>query len=466
MSKPMIHQFTLDGYHLVLDVNSGTLHAVNELAGRIISLLTPPLTETFPEELIFALPEFDFELIREGYAEVYELYQSNTLFSEWDDNVRIDYETLPVKSLCLHVAHDCNMHCEYCFAGSGNYHGKRQLMSEETACSAIDFLLEASGPRRNLEVDFFGGEPLINPDVVKKTVEYARRREKEFGKNIRFTLTTNGLELDREMADLLNREMYNLVFSLDGRRSTHESMRHTNDNSESYDRILENIRYCVQNRGEKSWYVRGTYTHENLDFRSDVIALADEGFKHISIEPVVLSNDHRLAIREEDLPALFLEYERLAREIIHRNRRGRTSPPGMPFEFFHFSIDLNAGPCAYKRLKGCGSGTEYIAVSASGELYPCHQFVGKPEFLLGNVKEGITKPENRKPFCRSAVYENESCRDCFAKYFCSGGCAANNYNVNGKLDESYEIGCRLQRKRLECALMVQAAAAFDREEKE
>lgn len=461
MSNPIVHQFTLDGYHLVLDVNSGTLHAVNELASKIIASVTPPLSEEMPACLLDELCAFDAELVKEGYSEVYELWKAGTLYSDWNDNVRIDYENLPVKAMCLHVAHDCNMHCEYCFAGSGNYHGRRQLMDEKTACAAIDFLLEASGERHNLEVDFFGGEPLINPDVVKKTVEYARKREKEFGKNIRFTLTTNGLELNRDMADFLNREMYNLVFSLDGRRSTHEAMRHTNDGSDSYDRILENIRYCVKGRGDKSWYVRGTYTHENLDFRSDVITLADEGFRHISIEPVVLSDDHKLAIREEDLPALFLEYERLAREIIHRKRRGRTAPPGMPFEFFHFSVDLNGGPCAYKRLKGCGSGTEYLAVSATGELYPCHQFVGKSEFLLGNVFEGVTKPENRKPFCRSAVYENESCKDCFAKYFCSGGCAANNYNVNGNLNESYEIGCRLQRKRLECALMVQAALAFD-----
>ncbi len=465
MSKPIVHQFTLDGYHLVLDVNSGTLHAVNELAARIVSAVEPPLSVEAPAALFDELNMFDPELVREGYEEVRALWEAGTLYAEWDDNVRIDYEHLPVKSLCLHVAHDCNMHCEYCFAGSGNYHGKRQLMDEKTAFAAIDFLLTSSGKTRNLEVDFFGGEPLINPQVVRKTVEYARAREKEFGKNIRFTLTTNGLALDREMADFLNREMYNLVFSLDGRRSTHEAMRHTNDGSDSYDRILENIRYCVENRHDKSWYVRGTYTHENLDFRSDVIALAEAGFKHISIEPVVLSNDHKLAIREEDLPALFLEYERLAREIIHRNRRARTSPPGMPFEFFHFSVDLNGGPCAYKRLKGCGSGSEYMAVSASGDIYPCHQFVGKSEFLLGNVFEGITKPENRKPFCRSAVYENESCKDCFAKYFCSGGCAANNYNVNGSLTESYEIGCRLQRKRLECALVIQAAMAFDRDEK-
>lgn len=464
MSKPIVHQFYLDGYHLVLDVNSGTLHAVNELASRIISNVNPPFSREVPPILFDLLKEFDSELICEGYEEIYSLWESGTLFSEWNDNVHIDYENLPVKAMCLHVAHDCNMHCEYCFAGSGNYHGRRHLMDEKTACAAIDFLLESSGPRHNLEVDFFGGEPLINPVVVRKTVEYARIKEKEYGKNIRFTLTTNGLELDREMADFLNREMYNLVFSLDGRRQTHEAMRHSNDGTESYNKIINNIRYCVENRGNKSWYVRGTYTHDNLDFRNDVIALADEGFNHISIEPVVLSNDHKLAIREDDLPALFMEYERLAREIIHRKRRGRIKPPGMPFEFFHFSVDLNAGPCAYKRLKGCGSGTEYLAVSASGELYPCHQFVGKPEFLLGDVFNGITKPENRKQFCRSAVYENESCKDCFAKYFCSGGCAANNYNVNGNLNESYEIGCKLQRKRLECALMVQAALAFDNDD--
>ena len=465
MSKPLIHSFTMDGYHLVLDVNSGTLHAVNELAARIIERVQPPLAETAPEELISALPKFDPALIREAYGEVRSLVNEGTLFSEWDDRVRIDYEHLPVKSLCLHVAHDCNMHCEYCFANSGNYHGKREIMDEATAKAAIDFLFRASGSRHNLEVDFFGGEPLINPDVVKATVAYARENEKKYNKNVRFTLTTNGLALDREMADYLNREMYNLVFSLDGRKSTHEAMRHANDGSETYDRIMENIRYCVEGRGDKSWYVRGTYTHNNLDFRNDVLALADAGLKHISIEPVVMPADSPLALTEDDLPALFREYERLAREIIRRNRRGRTTPPGMPFEFFHFSVDLNAGPCAYKRLKGCGSGTEYLAVAPNGDLYPCHQFVGKKDFLLGSVYDGITHPEHKQQFCRSAVSENEPCRDCFAKYFCSGGCAASNFNVNGDLKKPYEIGCKLQRKRLECALLIQAITAFDREER-
>ncbi len=463
MSKPLVHQFVIDSFHLVLDVNSGTLHAINELCSKLIDRLAPPLDPEPDPALYSELSSYHPELIKEAYGELYELWRKNLLWADWDDSIAIDYETLPVKSLCLHVAHDCNMHCEYCFASSGNYHGKRELMSEETAISAMEFLFRESRGRHNLEVDFFGGEPLLNFDVVKKTVEYARKREKELNKNVRFTLTTNALGLTHEISDYLNEQMYNLVFSLDGRREVHESMRHANAGGETYDRILDNIRYCVEHRGDKSWYVRGTFTHKNLDFHNDVLALAEAGLKHVSIEPVVLPDTDPLAIKERDLHKLHLEYERLARELIRRRKNARKSPPGMDFEFFHFSIDLNGGPCAYKRLKGCGSGTEYLAVAPSGDLYPCHQFVGKEEFKLGTVTRGIVNPQVKARFCRSPLRENDDCKTCFAKFFCSGGCAANNYNTNQDLSKPYKIGCDLMRKRLECAMLIKACEAFEQE---
>ena len=356
-----------------------------------------------------------------------------------------------VKALCLHIAHDCNLACRYCFAEEGEYHGRRAIMSYEVGKKALDFLVANSGNRTNLEVDFFGGEPLMNWEVVKQLVAYGRSLEEEHHKKFRFTITTNGVLLNDEILEFVNKEMGNMVLSIDGRKEVHDRMRPHRGGQGSYDEIVPKFKKAAESRGQMNYYVRGTYTHYNTDFAKDVLHLADLGFKQISVEPVVAPETEDYAIREEDLPQLLAQYDELAEEMIKRRKEGNG------FNFFHFMIDLEGGPCVAKRLSGCGSGTEYLAVTPWGDLYPCHQFVGNEDFLMGNVDEGVLRTDIRDEFKQCNVYAKEKCKDCFAKFYCSGGCAANSYNFTGNVNGSYDIGCELQRKRIECAIMIKAA---------
>ena len=392
--------------------------------------------------------------IEEAVAELLELKEADMLYTKDIYEPYIDAmkkrETV-VKALCLHIAHDCNLACRYCFAEEGEYHGRRAFMSLEVGKKALDFLVSNSGNRVNLEVDFFGGEPLMNWEVVKELVFYGRSLEKEHNKKFRFTMTTNGLLLDEEKLDFINREMGNLVLSLDGRKEVHDRMRPHRGGQGSYDEIVPKFLHAAESRGQMNYYVRGTFTRHNLDFSKDVLHAADLGFQQISVEPVVADENEDYAIREEDIPAIEREYDRLAKELLARRKAGK------PVNFFHFMIDLEGGPCVAKRLSGCGSGCEYLAVTPWGDFYPCHQFVGQEEFLMGNVDEGIVRPEIQQKFQNCNVYTKEKCKDCFAKFYCSGGCAANAYHYDGDINGAYDIGCRLQRKRVECAIMMKAA---------
>lgn len=399
---------------------------------------------------------YNTEECREAVQEILELKEAGMLFTEdkYKDYI-FDFknrETV-VKALCLHVAHDCNLACRYCFAEEGEYHGRRALMSFAVGKKALDFLVRNSGNRVNLEVDFFGGEPLMNWQVVKELVAYGRSLEEPYHKKFRFTLTTNGVLLDDAIQEFLNREMANVVLSIDGRRKVNDRMRPFRGGQGSYDRIVPKFRKLAESRGQKNYYVRGTFTRHNLDFAEDVLHLADLGFEQISVEPVVAPDCEEYAIREEDVPRILAEYDRLALALLQRKKEGKS------VHFFHFMIDLEGGPCVAKRLSGCGSGTEYLAVTPWGDFYPCHQFVGQEKFLMGNVEEGIINTDIRDQFKNCNVYAKEKCRDCFARFYCSGGCAANSYNSHGTIDDVYDIGCELQRKRIECAIMLKAAAA-------
>ena len=456
----MIHQYRMNGYNIVLDVNSGCVHVVDDVAYDIIALFEEKPRGEIAAAMAEKYPDVSAADIDGILDDVAQMKADGTLFSEdiYAD-VAFDFKarSTVVKALCLHVTHDCNLACRYCFAEEGEYHGQRALMSFEVGKQALDFLIEHSGNRTNLEVDFFGGEPLMNWDVVKQLVEYGRSREAETGKRFRFTVTTNGVLLNDEMMDFINREMHNVVLSIDGRKQVNDFMRPFRSGKGSYDLILPKFKKMAESRNQQQYYVRGTYTHHNLDFSEDVLHLADEGFEQISVEPVVAPSTADYAIQEADIPALCQEYEKLAEAILARRRAGNG------FNFFHFMIDLSGGPCVYKRISGCGAGTEYLAVTPWGDLYPCHQFVGNTDFLLGNVKDGIVNTELRDRFKMVNVYAKDTCRDCFSKFHCSGGCAANAYNFTGDILKPYEIGCELQRKRLECALMIKAAEA-DRDE--
>ena len=390
----------------------------------------------------------------EAVDEILLLAQEGQLYTEDIYENYIDSfknrETV-VKALCLHIAHDCNLACRYCFAEEGEYHGRRAIMSYEVGKKALDFLVANSGNRTNLEVDFFGGEPLMNWEVVKQLVAYGRSLEEEHHKKFRFTITTNGVLLNDEILEFVNKEMGNMVLSIDGRKEVHDRMRPHRGGQGSYDEIVPKFKKAAESRGQMNYYVRGTYTHYNTDFAKDVLHLADLGFKQISVEPVVAPETEDYAIREEDLPQLLAQYDELAEEMIKRRKEGNG------FNFFHFMIDLEGGPCVAKRLSGCGSGTEYLAVTPWGDLYPCHQFVGNEDFLMGNVDEGVLRTDIRDEFKQCNVYAKEKCKDCFAKFYCSGGCAANSYNFTGNVNGSYDIGCELQRKRIECAIMIKAA---------
>ena len=458
----MIHQYKNNGYNIVLDVNSGSVHVVDDVVYDVIPVVEEALqTEPESTKLEATVLEklggsYAKEDIAEALSEVLELKEAGMLYTEdIYENYIIDFKKRQtvVKALCLHIAHDCNLACKYCFAEEGEYHGRRALMSYEVGKKALDFLVANSGNRVNLEVDFFGGEPLMNWQVVKDLVAYGRSLEEPNNKKFRFTLTTNGILLDDESLEFANKEMANIVLSIDGRKEIHDLMRPHRGGQGSYDKIVPKFKKVAESRNQTNYYVRGTFTRNNLDFAEDVKHLADLGFKQISVEPVVASPEESYALQEEDIPGLLKEYDRLAVELLNRQKEGKG------VNFFHFMIDLKGGPCVAKRLSGCGSGTEYLAVTPWGDFYPCHQFVGQEEFLMGNVNEGIVRTDIRDEFKTCNVYAKEKCKKCFAKFYCSGGCAANSYNFHGNINDAYDLGCELQRKRIECAIMIKAALA-------
>ncbi len=458
----MVHQYKNNGYNIILDVNSGSIHVVDDVVYEIVPLVEEALEagkskEDMSDGIFDRLKDrFAREDMQEAFEQVWELKEAGMLYApDIYENYVIDFkkrETV-VKALCLHIAHDCNLACKYCFAQEGEYHGRRALMSFEVGKKALDFLVHHSGSRVNLEVDFFGGEPLMNWQVVKDLVSYGRSLEEPYHKRFRFTLTTNGVLLNDEVLEFVNKEMANVVLSIDGRKEIHDLMRPFRGGQGSYEGIVPKFQKAAESRGQMNYYVRGTFTRNNLDFSRDVMHLADLGFKQISVEPVVAAPEDDYALRQEDVPGLLAEYDKLAVELLNRKKQGKG------VNFFHFMIDLEGGPCVAKRLSGCGSGTEYLAVTPWGDLYPCHQFVGKEEFLMGNVDEGITNTAIRDEFKTCNVYAKEKCRDCFAKFYCSGGCAANSYNFHGHINDAYDLGCELQRKRIECAIMIKAALA-------
>ncbi len=453
----MIHQYKLNGYNIVLDVFSGSVHLVDELSYDIIGALeknepreeiTQKMLEKYKRE---SVTKSD---IQEIFEAIDALCGEGKLFSKdvyADKAFDLKNRHTDIKALCLHVAHTCNLSCEYCFAGEGKYHGERALMSLEVGKRAIDFLIENSGNRKNLEVDFFGGEPLMNWEVCKEIVKYARSREKEHNKNFRFTLTTNGVLLDDEVIDFANREMHNVVLSLDGRKEVHDKLRKTVNGKGSYDTIVPKFKHFIERRGDRGYYMRGTFTHNNTDFTNDIFHMADMGFSELSMEPVVCSPDDPYALTEADLPVLYRQYEILAEEMLKRSREKRG------FTFYHYMINLSGGPCIYKRISGCGSGTEYLAVTPWGELFPCHQFVGDEKYSMGDIWRGVTNKEVQGEFKLCNAYARKECRDCWAKLYCSGGCAANAYHATGSIKGTYEYGCKLFKKRMECAIMLEVA---------
>ena len=455
----MVHLYKLNDYNIVLDVFSGSVHAVDDVAFDAISMYE---THT-PEEIKNALSEkykdegITSEDLDEVLSDIAELKEGGKLFTEdqYADKA-FDFKNrhTEIKALCLHVAHTCNLNCTYCFAAQGKYHGERALMSFETGKRALDFLVENSGKRRNLEVDFFGGEPLMNFEVVKQLVAYARSIEDKCGKHFRFTLTTNGVLLDDEVTEFANRECHNVVLSLDRRKEVHDRLRKTINGKGSYDTIVPKFQKFVKARGDKGYYVRGTFTHNNTDFTNDIFHMADLGFTELSMEPVVCAPGEEYALTEEDLPVLFEQYEILAKEMLRREREGR------PFTFYHYMLDLTGGPCIYKRISGCGSGTEYLAVTPWGELYPCHQFVGDPKYSMGNIWDGVTNKALQDEFKLCNAYARPDCKDCWAKLYCSGGCAANAYHATGSITGTYHYGCELFKKRIECAIMLKVAEAL------
>lgn len=465
----MIHQYKNNGFNIVLDVNSGMIHVVDDLVYDIIAIYENKDKETIINEMVEKYSKAEYTHLFEDTAgdenavksavvdaieDIEQLKKDEALFTE---DIYQQYITdfksrsTVVKALCLHIAHDCNLACQYCFAGEGEYQGDRALMSYEVGKKALDFLIQNSGSRTNLEVDFFGGEPLMNFQVVKDLVKYGREQEKLHNKNFRFTLTTNGVLLNDDVMEFANKEMSNVVLSIDGRKEVHDFMRPSRNGKGSYDLILPKFKKLAESRNQTNYYVRGTFTHNNLDFSEDVKHLAELGFKQISVEPVVSLPEEPYAIKEEDIPFICEQYDKLAQYMIEKKKEGKA------FNFFHFMIDLAGGPCVAKRLSGCGSGTEYLAVTPWGDLYPCHQFVGETEFLMGNVFDGITRTDIRDEFKCCNIYAKEKCKECFARYYCSGGCAANSYKFHGKINDAYDVGCELQRKRVECAIMLKAA---------
>ncbi len=461
----MVHQYKLGGYNIVLDSCSGGVHVVDEVAYDIIALYE----EKSREEIVAAMNEkyasredITAADIEECYDQVTSLKESGKLFApdtfEGMAGHLKEKTSGVIKALCLHVAHTCNLNCSYCFASQGKYHGDRAVMTFEVGKQALDFLVANSGTRRNLEVDFFGGEPLMNFDVVKQLVAYARSIEKEKGKNFRFTLTTNGMLVDDDVIDFANRECHNVVLSLDGRKEIHDRYRVDYAGRGSWEQIVPKFQKFVKERGGKGYYMRGTFTHANPDFLKDIQTMLDLGFNELSMEPVVCAPGDPSELTQEDLPIVLDQYEKLAELMLERDREGR------PFTFYHYMIDLTGGPCIYKRISGCGSGTEYMAVTPWGDLYPCHQFVGEEKFKLGNIWNGVTNKETQCDFANCNVYARPDCRDCWAKLYCSGGCAANAYHSTGSVTGVYKYGCELFRKRMECAIMVEIARTLAKNE--
>lgn len=455
----MIHKYKLNGFNIVLDVNSGGVHIVDELTYDLLDNIEPPFEDKCPQKVVDKLSKvYTAEDIESCYGEIVELYNEKILFSEDDYEKYAKYSVAsPVKAMCLNIAHDCQLRCKYCFASTGDFGQGRKLMTLETGKNAIDFLLENSGDRKNLELDFFGGEPLMNFKVVKQIVEYARSREAEFNKKFRFTITTNGLLLDDDKIDFINKEMSNVVLSIDGRKEINDYFRVLPNGQGCYDMILPKYQKLVAGRGDKEYYVRGTFTNKNLDFSNDVFALYEAGFDQISIEPVVGEGDE-YALTEKELSTVFKEYENLANRILENEKKGGK------FNFFHFMIDLDQGPCAIKRLRGCGCGNDYVAITPDGDIYPCHQFVGMEEYKMGNIDEGTFNQEMKSDFANCHVYSKPECRKCWAKFYCSGGCNANNYQYMGDVRSAHKISCELEKKRLECAIMLKAARTFGEQE--
>ncbi|MCL2089207.1 MAG: thioether cross-link-forming SCIFF peptide maturase [Oscillospiraceae bacterium] len=448
----MIHKYRLNGYNIVLDPNSGAVHLLDGLAFSLLDYIEDVPDSICPPRILSALSDkYSSDDIAEAYGELHSLYKSGQLWSS-DDYGEIDgvfTEQSPIKAICLHVAHDCNLRCQYCFASKGDFGRGRELMDSETGMRAIDFLVANSGKRHNLEVDFFGGEPLMNWDVVKEIVAYARSIEKEHDKNFRFTLTTNGLLLSEDKIPYINQEMDNVVLSLDGRPEVNDAIRIRADGSGSYDSIIDKYKTFVRSRGTKDYYIRGTYTKYNLDFANDAKHMFGMGFDQISIEPAVTNDKLPFAITDEDLPRIFDEYEKLALHMIENRDSGNN--------FFHFMLDLGQGPCLIKRLRGCGSGNEYIAIVPGGDIYPCHQFVGMQEWRMGNIHTGEFDESIKTLFARTSVRSKQECKNCWAKYYCSGGCNANNFIFTGDVGNPHPLSCQLEKKRLECAIMIKAA---------
>ncbi|RBP35827.1 uncharacterized protein DFR81_1362 [Garciella nitratireducens] len=446
----LIHKFNINNMYMVLDINSGAVHLVDKITYDILDYYP----EISKKESISKLQDkYQRSEIEEVIQEIDRLIEDGLLFtkgldiSKWKE--KLNNQEKAIKAMCLHIAHDCNLRCKYCFASQGDFQGERSLMSQEVGRKAIDFLIKNSGNRRNLEVDFFGGEPLMNFDVVKDIVKYAKEKEKKYNKNFRFTITTNATLLTEDKMNYINQNMNNIVLSIDGDKSTNDFMRPTINGKGSYDIILPQISKMVQKRRDKDYYVRGTFTKYNLNFSKDVLHLAEQGFKEISMEPVVTDPEKDYAITEEDLPVIFKEYENLAVKYLEREK-GKN-----PFHFFHFNIDLSQGPCIYKRLSGCGAGNEYVAITPEGEIYPCHQFVGNEDFKMGNVFSGIKRNTIQKEFKEAHVLNKDKCNNCWAKFYCSGGCHANAYNFNKDIHIPYSVGCEMEKKRIECALMIQ-----------
>lgn len=446
----MIHKFKAKDICILLDTNSGGVHVIDDVTFDLLDHAEPPFEKECPKNVMDILKEnYTEEEIKEAYADILELYDNKLLYS---DDVYGDYSKTvvesPIKAMCLHISHDCNLRCKYCFASTGDFGKGRKLMPFEVGKAAIDFLLEKSVGRENLEVDFFGGEPLMNFDVVKQIVEYARSKEEEYHKNFRFTITTNGMLLDDDTIDYINKEMYNVVLSIDGRKEVNDRMRVRVDGSGCYDRILPKFKKLVDGRGDKEYYVRGTYTKYNLDFSEDVMHLYEVGFDEISVEPVIESPEEAYAITEEDLDQIYAEYDKLV------DRIGAIRKSGKHINFFHFMIDLDQGPCVIKRLRGCGSGNEYVSITPDGDIYPCHQFVGHDEYKMGNIEEGTFNNDIKKEFAGCHVYSKPACQECWARFYCSGGCNANNFVFNGDIHKAYELSCKIQRKRIECAILM------------
>ena len=460
----MIHQYKLGGYNIVLDICSGSVHAVDDVAYDII----PMFEGSEKEDVISAMKEkyvdgveITENDIEECYEQIEELKNAGKLFApDTFEPMAGELKNKTrgvVKALCIHIAHTCNLNCSYCFASQGKYQGERAIMSYEVGKRALDFLVENSGTRRNLEVDFFGGEPLMNFEVVKQLVAYARSIEKEHNKNFRFTLTTNGVLIDDDVIDFANKEMSNVVLSLDGRKEIHDRYRVDYAGNGSWDKIVPKFQKLVEARGGKNYYMRGTFTHANPDFLNDIKQMLDLGFTELSMEPVVCASGDPSELTQEDLPVVMEQYEKLAELILERDREGK------PFTFYHYMIDLTGGPCIYKRISGCGSGTEYMAVTPWGDLYPCHQFVGDEKFRLGSIYDGVTNTAIQQEFADCNVYAREECRSCWARLYCSGGCAANAYHATGKITGIYKYGCELFKKRMECAIMVAVARMLGEE---